>query len=181
MATMDQQKTTPHWYALKVFYNRVFPMENLLRQREIESYVPVKQVEQVRNGVKYRKRLPAVASLLFMRCTSDQAEAIRAELRGRAMVYCDPESRKPTAIPDPEMQRFIFITSKEGEELEYFGEQPADWFVGERVRVTEGPLCGAEGRIKRIRGDHRLVVCIEGVVAVATTYIPGCFHEKIEE
>ena len=50
---------------------------------------------------------------------------------------------------------------------------------GVRVRVTEGPFKGAEGYIKRIKGNRRLIVSIEGVVAVATTYIPGCFLEKI--
>lgn len=43
------------------------------------------------------------------------------------------------------------------------------------MRVTEGPFKGAEGYIKRIKGNRRLIVSIEGVVAVATTYIPGVF------
>ena len=38
-----------------------------------------------------------------------------------------------------------------------------------------------EGYIKRIKGNHRLIVAIEGVIAVATSYIPNCFLEKIEK
>ena len=32
-----------------------------------------------------------------------------------------------------------------------------------------GPFKGAEGYIKRIRGNRRLVVALEGIIAVATT------------
>lgn len=178
---MNQSTATDHWYALKVFYNRVFPLEAQLRESGIETYVPIKTVERIRNGVKHHLRQPAVASLLFMRCSEVLAEEIRAQLRGIAMLYTDPESRKPTAIPDAEMQLFIFVTSQSANDLEYFGEIPAAWHTGERVRVTEGVFKGAEGRIKRIRGDHRLVITIEGVVAVATTYIPARFLERIEQ
>ena len=50
-----------------------------------------------------------------------------------------------------------------------------------RDRVTGGPFKGAEGYIKRIRGNRRLVVALEGIIAVATTYIPGRFLEKMPE
>ena len=53
--------------------------------------------------------------------------------------------------------------------------------TGDRVRVIGGPLKGAEGYIKRIRKDQRLLVCVEGVIAVATSYIPNELLEKITE
>jgi len=50
----------------------------------------------------------------------------------------------------------------------------------DRVRVIDGEFKGAEGYIKRIKGNRRLVVAIEGVVAVATAYIPSCYLEKVD-
>ena len=47
------------------------------------------------------------------------------------------------------------------------------------VRVTEGPFRGAEGYVKRIRRDRRLLVSIEGIVAVATAFIEPQFLEEI--
>ena len=47
--------------------------------------------------------------------------------------------------------------------------------------VTGGIFKGAEGYIKRIQGNKRLVVSIEGVVAVATSYIPAVYLEKLEK
>lgn len=47
--------------------------------------------------------------------------------------------------------------------------------------MTDGPFKGAEGHIKRIKKDRRVVVAIGGVVAVAITYIHPKFLEKIAE
>ena len=69
------------------------------------------------------------------------------------------------------------IRDQEG--LEYFEDGAFNWKKGERVRVIDGRFKGLEGEIKRINGDHRLIVSIDGVCAVATTYIPRCFLEKI--
>ena len=62
--------------------------------------------------------------------------------------------------------------------FEFFPDEAIDYRSGDKVRVTGGPFKGAEGYIKRIRGNRRLIVALEGVIAVATTYIPGCFLEK---
>ena len=49
------------------------------------------------------------------------------------------------------------------------------------MRVLEGPLKGAEGYVKRIRKDRRLLVSIEGFIAVATSFIPFQFLEKVSD
>ena len=69
--------------------------------------------------------------------------------------------------------------TEEPDPLGHLPEAPAELRRGDRVRVTEGVFKGAEGYIRRVKGNRRLIVSIEGVVAVATTYIPGCFLEKI--
>lgn len=54
-----------------------------------------------------------------------------------------------------------------------------EFLTGQRVRVLDGPLKGAEGVVKRLKGDRRLIVSISGVAAVATSYIPPSNLEKI--
>lgn len=172
--------TLESWYALKVFYNKVFPIETLLKERSIESYIPMRTVERVVAGRKVRTRRPAIASLMFMRCSEQDAEALQKELRGRVMIYADRETHLPISIPDVEMRNFISVTSIDDSSLEYLGELSTEWTTGRRVRVTGGVFQGSVGYIKRIKGNHRLIVAIEGIVAVATSYIPTAFLEPIE-
>ncbi len=175
-----ETSNTTNWYALKVFYNRVAKIETLLKGRDIESYIPMKSVEQVVAGHKVRRRKPAISSLMFMRCSEAEASDLQKTLMGEVMVYRNRGERQPTAIPDNEMQMFIRVTSIDELGMEYLGESGEEWTTGDRVRVTGGIFQGAEGYIKRIKGNHRLVVAIEGIIAVATSYIPTCFLEKAE-
>ena len=157
------------WYALKVFYNRVFELEKQLSQEGVRSYIPLLHEDTVAGDKKIRKRKPAVSSLMFIR----QSEHYLLELQDRMkascpfMAYFDRETKKPAVIPDREM--------------ELFSDEAIDYRSGDKVRVTGGPFKGAEGYIKRIRGNRRLVVALEGIIAVATTYIPGRFLEKMPE
>lgn len=169
-----------YWYAVKVFYNRTLKVEAALKTQNIESYIPMKSVEQIVNGRKIRRRKPAISSLMFVRCTLHQAAELQPMLNNQAMLYTNRGEKQPAIIPDEQMQRFISITSIDDLGMEYIGEVSPEWTTGCRVRVIDGIFKGAEGHIKRIKGNHRLVVAIEGIVAVATSYIPECFLEKIE-
>lgn len=116
-----------------------------------------------------------------MRSNKRQALCLEQELGGKARLYrqlvdFDPQ---PIAIPVRQMQMFMMVSSGDQEGLEYFEDGAFNWKKGERVRVIDGRFKGLEGEIKRINGDHRLIVTIEGICAVATTYIPRCFLEKI--
>ena len=177
----DQRGDEEHWYALKVFYNRVFEVERLLAQDGVKSYIPLRCVETTVGGRTIRRREPAVSSLMFVRGREQYVLELSKRLKNTMplMAYLDRDTRKPAVISDLEMNVFMLVTSTGDPGLEYLGEEPSDLRSGDRVRVTEGPFKGAEGYIKRIKGNRRLIVSIEGVVAVATTYIPGCFLEKI--
>ena len=96
------------WYALKVFYNRVFELEKQLSQEGVRSYIPLLHEDTVAGDKKIRKRKPAVSSLMFIR----QSEHYLLELQDRMkascpfMAYFDRETKKPAVIPDREMELF---------------------------------------------------------------------------
>jgi transcription antitermination factor NusG len=46
---------------------------------------------------------------------------------------------------------------------------------GRRVRINEGAFAGVEGVIKRIKRNKHVVVQIEGVTAVAITFVPSSY------
>ena len=85
-------------------------------------------------------------------------------------------------IPDKQMAMFQLVCSSGAEGLDFFADDDLTRYkAGDKVRVLEGPLKGAEGYIKRIRKDRRLLVSIEGFIAVATSFIPPQFLEKVPD
>ncbi len=173
--------TSKSWFAIKVFYNKVLKLQARLNEQNIESYIPMKSVEQIVGGHKIRRRKPAISSLMFVQCTENEASELQALLRGEALLYTNRGEKSPAPIPDDQMRTFISVTSIDDIGMEYLGDITEGWTTGERVRVIDGIFKGAEGYIKRIKGNHRLIVAIEGIVAVATSYIPSCYLEKVEQ
>jgi len=195
------------WYALKVFYNKVFDFEEQMRRRGIESYFPVRR-EEVKGEAYLRfrremalspgedvlgsryifeephlyKRIPLVSSLLFIHCEKAELKGVREDIEGKGFVYMNADWTAPARISEKEMAAFRLVADSGASGLEFFSEDPITRFkAGARVRVKDGPLKGAEGYIKRIKKDRRLLVAIAGVVAVATTYIPPSELEIVEE
>ena len=77
-------------------------------------------------------------------------------------------------------ERIRLVVDEGSKGLEFFADDDISRYAtGDRVRVKEGPLRGTEGYIKRIRRDRRLLVVIEGIIAVAAIYIPPQHLEKI--
>ena len=195
------------WYALKVFYNKVFDFEQKMRRRGIESYFPVRR-EEVKGQAYLRfrremalnrsedvlgdryifeephlyKRVPMISSMMFIHCEKEDLKAVREELEGGGFIYMNADWTAPAVIPDREMKDFRMVADSGALGLEIFNDDSITRYkTGTRVRVKEGPLKGAEGYIKRIKKDRRLVVAIAGVVAIATTYIPPSELEIVEE
>lgn len=71
------------------------------------------------------------------------------------------------------MRPFIAATADYDETLLYFQPEELNLSKGTRVRVTAGPLEGQEGVFLKVKGarDRRLVIHIEGVIAVARALV----------
>ena len=169
-----------HWYALKVFYNRVVYLKSLL-PAGIESYVPVHTVEEFDTGRLTYVEKQLIPSLLFVRCSEEWLVSFKHDHNEDFMYYADPETRKPGPIRDDEMRSFILVTSADaGRNVKYFGSDAPEYHTGDRVRVIDGIYKGAEGYIKRIKKDRKLIVSVTGVAVVAVSYIHPSYLEKID-
>lgn len=89
------------------------------------------------------------------------------------------QRRVPSPISDREMTVFKIVAESGVEGLDFYDEFVDKFTKGDKVRVIDGVFKGAEGHIVRIKKNHRLCVCITGLCAVATGYIPKVFLQKI--
>ena len=154
-----------HWYAAKVFYNRVQPLIAACREHGIEFFAPV----------------DVIPSLLFLHCEENDIGWFISESGNNASIYRNASRTQPAIIPDKEMEVFRFVVTAGHQGLTLLGDDRPEYHLGDRVVVTQGPFKGAEGHIKRIKKDRRLVVTIPGVVAVATAYIHPDLLKKVEQ
>ena len=154
-----------NWYAAKVFFNRTAPLI-----AELDS-----------EGTEYFWPREVIPSLLFIHTTQQEITQFGSRHYERLWVYKMVGTRTPSVIPDREMEVFRFVVTAGRDGLELLGDDKPEYHEGDRVVVTGGPFKGAEGHIKRIKKDRRLVVTIRGVVAVATTFIHPSLLKRVDE
>lgn len=179
---MNNIENPIHWYAFKVFFNKVFEMDELMRESGVVTYFPVVTEEKRIGGVVKLVKRPAISSLLFVRCTGEEVVDWQRKLTGRVMLYSHVTDgvRLPSPIDEEEMRCFMLVTSADDEHLEFLDVSRIDYKKGQKVRVIEGTYKGCTGYIKRVKGDRRLLVSVEGIALVATSYIPSAFLEKLD-
>ena len=154
-----------NWYAIKVYYNRVQPLIAECKESGMEFFAPT----------------DIIGSLLFVRCEESEVLHLAAASDVKMWVYRTSDGSRPAAIPDREMEVFRFVVTAGRDGLELLGDDRPEYHEGDRVVVTDGPFKGAEGHIKRIKRDRRLIVTIKGVVAVATAYIHPSLLRRVSE
>ncbi len=177
---MFTQKRLHNWFALRVTYNQEMKVKHELERRHIEYFLPMKY-RIVQKGERQIKELvPAIHNLIFVYMTKEDLAEYKATTMLPIRYIMDREKHKPITIPDKQMQNFIAVAGTRDEHLVYLDSTFSSFNNGDKVRVIGGLFEGAEGYFIRIKGDRRVVVCIEGIASVATAFIHPSLIEKID-
>ena len=166
-----------NWYAAKVKYQTERKVKSWLDEQAIENFIPFRTVLVERNGRKIKREKPVVPGLLFIRANYQTVCTLPVESRVKMVYLRNLENRQLLIVPDKQMQDFMFLLDFSESAVRI---ENANLKRGDRVRVIKGDFAGIEGELVRIKGHKRVVVRLEGLFSLATTYIPSSYLEKIE-
>lgn len=169
------------WYAIRVTYNRELKVKEDLDARGITCFVPMQYRREERHGVMVKRLVPSVHNLIFIHITPSGMKEYKMTTELPIRYIMDRETHKPITVPTSQMENFIKVAGTYEEKLIYLNPNPGDFTTGERVRIIGGMFAGAEGIFVRLKGDRRVVVNVEGLVAVATTFVHPSMIEKITD
>lgn len=159
------------WYAIRVTFNRELKVKADLDERGIECFIPMKYTMGVRRGRRVKKLVPSIHNLIFFHIEPSLMKEYKATTKLPIRYIMNPSTKKPVVVPEAQMKNFIAVAGTYDEQLEYVDVKPGVFTRGDRVRVMGGLFEGAEGVLLKVQNKHRVVVSIEGVVAVATAVI----------
>ena len=169
------------WFPLRVTYNRELKVKADLDKLGVTNFVPMQYRREERHGVMVKRLVPSVHNLIFIHITPTGMAEYKKSTDLPIRYIMDRETRKPITVPTREMDNFIKVAGTYEEKLIYLKPDLGDFAQGERVRIIGGMFAGAEGVFVRVKGDRRVVVNIEGLVAVATTFVHPSMIEKITD
>jgi len=169
------------WYAIRVTYNRELKVKEDLDARGIVNFVPMQYRREERKGVMVKRLVPSVHNLIFIYIKPSAMREYKQSTALPIRYIMNRETHRPITVPTREMENFIKVAGTYEEKLIYLNSDPGIFAKGERVRIIGGTFAGAEGVFIRIKGDRRVVVNVEGLVAVATTFVHPSMIEKITD
>lgn len=165
---------------MRVTYHREMKIKALLDEIGIENFVPMRyEMVETKNEKRKRMLVPAIHNLIFVRSTREcltQLKMTRQEFAPMRYIMkralSPNEKQEIMHVPDEQMNNFMRVASKQDDSIMFLDNNAFINKVGQRVKVIDGPFAGVEGVIKRINKNKRVVVQLEGVIAVAIVFVP---------
>ena len=165
-----------HWYVANTCRQEK-KIKQRLNTMGIENFIPFQQIARKIHGVDKLIEVPVIPNLVFIHTTLKTCMSLIQDYAFDMRYLRDRETGNFLIVPDKQMNDFMFLLDFSKEMVEVVNENLKK---GDKVRVIKGDFAGIEGELVRVKGHKRVVVRLEGVVSLATAYIPGSFLEKIE-
>jgi len=141
------------WYAIHTASNHEKKVEQHLRAKEVETFLPLYSVtKRWKNRTTAKVDLPLFAGYVFARISPSE----RLRVIEVPMVYSIVGSRgRPTPLPEAEIEGLrAGLVARPALPFPYVK-------VGNRVRIHSGPLAGLEGIVVRSYGGLSVVLTVE--------------------
>jgi len=175
--TITNMLNESHWYAAKTKHQTEKKIKSRLAEMDIECFVPFHTLVVERNGKKIKQEKPLVPNLVFIYTDRQTALSLPNDT-GIDIIYMrDLTTRQLLIIPDKQMEDFMFLHNFSPNAIRVMN---TNLKKGDRVKVIKGEFSGIEGELIRIQGHKRVVIRLEGLFSLATTYIPKEFLELID-
>ena len=180
-------KDVPHWYALRVTYGREKRAYDYLVGKHVEAYYPtiktVKEVDGKRKTVE-ESRLP---NIFFARGTEEEIKSFvydNANLPYLRFYYRHTYEgaqlvKEPLIVPDYQIEGLKIICASESENTIIVPSVIQKFQAGQTVRVIDGAFKGVIGKVARYQGQQRVAIIIDGLLTIASAYVPSAFLEKL--
>jgi len=158
-------------------------MKESFDRKGIECFLPMTRSLVEDGKSSYGALVPAIHNLLFVHSSQNEITKLKMYDKDFASLryILEKESGKSNVmtVRDKDMNNFIRVASLNDDSVFYLDSSRISSCVGKRVRITAGRFKDVEGTVRRIKRNRHVVVQIEGIAAVAITYVPAEFLVEI--
>jgi len=152
---VSQAIDVPRWHALYTRARFEKKVDFLLKQKGLESYLPLQNVVRQWSDRKKTVEMPLFSCYVFVHIPQRQHELA---VQTYGVVRMVGFNGRPSVILDEEIEaiRRVLKEVPVVEPVAYLRS-------GRRVEIVRGPLMGLRGRLVEMRGSHRFIIAIEEI------------------
>lgn len=163
------------WFVMRAYKSEGKAEDILGGKGGLEYFIPKCYAVRVYHGVKSKRLVPVIPSLVFVHATHNQIVDFKKRHNFLQFVIWEKTTGKEyLTVPDDQMENFIKVASHYEENTVFFRPDEIDIAKGTRVCIHGGKFDGVKGVFMHVRGkrNRRLVVMLEGVMAVVAEVCP---------
>lgn len=176
MASSLSDEKTVRWFVMRDLKraNAKQQAYQILKEKDIEVFTPMKTRLCVVKGEQIRKEVPCIPDLLFVHTTRETLDPIVENIPTLQYRWLRNKYREPMTVPDAEMERFIRAVNASALPKYYLPEEITPEMYNRPIRIVGGLLDGYEGTLLTTRGSKvkRLLVEIPHLLAVGVEVDP---------
>ena len=156
---------TPEWYALYLRSRHEKKVSVALAKKHVETFLPLIEELHLWSDRKKKVLEPLFRGYIFVKTDLRDKETI---VTTDGVIRFVGINHKPSWIPASQVD---WLRRMVGGSVEVRREKYLD--VGEKVRISAGPLIGIEGTVRWIHGISRVVVSITAMEQSVSVQVPA--------
>ncbi len=186
LPTIKRAKNTPHWYALRTTYGREKKAYDYLVSNNVKAFYPTIKTVKVVDGNRKTIEESRLPNIFFARGTEEEIKSFvydNVNLPHLRFYYRHTHEgarliKEPLIVPDYQIEGLKIICTSEADIL-IVPPEIQKFQAGQTVRVIDGVFKGVIGKVARYHGQQRVAIIIDGLLTIASAYVPSAFLEKI--
>lgn len=188
MQEAQRAARTPRWYTLRATYGREKKAYEYLVGKNVEAYYPTIKTVKVVDGKRRTVEESRLPNIFFVRGTEEEVKSFvydNVNLPYLRFYYRHFHERtrivkEPLIVPDCQIDSLKIICAAEEKDVLILPYNVQKFSTGQKVRIIDGEFKNVEGRVARFQKQQRVGIIIEGLLTVATAYIPSAFLQAID-
>lgn len=181
--------SSPHWYVLRTTYGQEKKAYDYMQSKGVEVFLPTEMVVRLVKGKRRKLEVSLIPNMFFAYGTEEELKSFVFDnvnlpfLRFYYRFYQEGrlKMKTPLIVPASQMRSFRIICETRDDNMIVSTRVIPRFLRGDMVRVVEGKFKGVVGRVVKYKAQQRVGMIIDGLVSVATAYVPDAFLERIEE
>jgi hypothetical protein len=177
-----------HWYVLRTTYGQERKAYEFITSQGVEAFYPTSTLVKLVKGKRKTVVVSRLPNLFFAygteteikRWVYDNVHLPYLRFYYRHTHHNNQTCKEPLIVPDAQMRHLRLICgAAESNDVILSDKMVEKFRTGHLVRVAEGDFKGMVGRVARYQGQQRVGIVVDGLLTMATAYVPTAFLESV--
>lgn len=178
-----------HWYALRTTYGREKKAYDYIISKGGTAFYPTFSIVRLVDGKRKTVEESRLPNIFFAYGTEEEIKSFVYDninlpyLRFyyRYFHISKKVEKEPLIVSNNQIESLRIICKADADDIIVSIDEVQKFQKGQAVRIVEGKFKGVTGIVARYQEQQRVGIVIDGLLTMATAYIPNAFIEVVKK